>query len=115
MSKLSKVDANRVYWKAGRPKGKQGIKGTRAEKFIAIIVGQLVIWVEIQKNALLEVKLVETVKGKTILLVSTRPKQRNQEFTKYKKNHKPMGSELIMLSGLLIESSQTRLSCQWLG
>lgn len=114
MSEPSKVDANRVYEKAGRPKSKQRSKGNKGREFIAIVVGQLVIWAEIQ-NARLEAKPVENVKGKTILLVSAKPKQRNQELTKYMKNHKPVGSKLIMLSWLLIESSQTCLSCLWLG
>ena len=114
MSEPSKVDANRVYEKAGRPKSKQRSKGNKGREFIAIVVGQLVIWAEIQ-NARLEAKPVENVKGKTILLVSAKPKQRNQELTKYMKNHKPVGSKLIMLSWLLIVSSQTCLSCLWLG
>ena len=64
--------------KLGDPRVNKGVKGKRAEKFMAILMGQLVISAEIQ-NALLEAKLVENVKGKTILLVSAKPKQRNQE------------------------------------
>ena len=62
--------------KLGDLRANKGVKGTRAEKFNAIVVGQLVISAEIQR-ALLEAKRVENVKGKTILLVSAKPKQRN--------------------------------------
>lgn len=62
MSEPSKVDANRVYEKAGRPKSKQRSKGNKGREFIAIVVGQLVIWAKIQ-NARLEA---ENVMGKTI-------------------------------------------------
>ena len=105
VSKPSKEDTTGFMRKLGDPRVNKGVKGTRAEKVIAIVVGQLVIWLEIQ-NALLEVKLVENVKQKTILPVSAKPKQRN---------HKSMGKKLIILSGLLTESSQTCLSCLWVG
>ena len=114
MREQSKLDANRVYEKAGRPKSKQRSKGNKGREIHCYRCGSTG-HLGRDSKCPLEAKLVENVKGKTILLVSTKPKQRNQELTKSKKNHKPVGSKLIMLSQLRIESSQTCLSCLWVG
>ena len=59
MSKQGPEDVNRVYKKPGRPNGKQKSKGNKQEN-IAIVVGSVGTWVEIQ-TALLEVRFVGSV------------------------------------------------------
>lgn len=65
------------------------------------------------QNVLLEVKPVENVREKIILLVSAKQNQRNRESIKYKKSYKLMGSKLIMLSGSLMKSVKSAQVVGW--
>ena len=64
------------------------------KKNIAIVVGPVGTWVEIQ-TALLEVRLVGSVSDKIILLVSAKPNHKNLGLIKYKNNHMQIGIKLI--------------------
>ena len=56
------------------------------KKNIAIVVGPVGTWVEIQ-TALLEVRLVGSVNDKIILLVAAKPNHKNLGLINHKKNH----------------------------
>ena len=64
------------------------------KKNIAIVVGPVGTWVEIQ-TALLEVRLVGSVNDKIILLVAAKPNHKNLGLIKYKNNHMQIGIKLI--------------------
>ena len=64
------------------------------KKNIAIVVGPVGTWVEIQ-TALLEVRLVGSVNDKIILLASAKPNHKNLGLIKYKNNHMQIGIKLI--------------------
>ena len=64
------------------------------KKNIAIVVGPVGTWMEIQ-NALLEVRLVGSVSDKIIVLASAKPNHKNLGLIKYKNNHMQIGIKLI--------------------
>ena len=66
------------------------------KKNIAIVVGPVGTWVEIQ-TALLEVRLVGSVNDKIILLVAAKPNHKNLGLINYK-NHMQIGIKLIYCS-----------------